>query len=191
MKTTRYFFVSNDLDELERFEEELENSELVKPQLHLLTLDEGDAAKHQNLHEVTALMKTNVLYSMLYGAAVGLLASIFVLALAHLAGWTQTAAGWLPFIFLAIILLGFFTWEGGLWGIDTPNQQFQRFEKVMRSGRHLFFVDVLPGKGHRKTLERAVGKYPNIESAGTAHGTPHWIVSWQHSLKRFFTETFP
>lgn len=191
MKTTRYFFVSDDLEELEKFEQELESSELVTPQIHLLTLDEGGAANHRHLHEVTALMKTNVLHSMLYGAAVGLVLSVLVLGAAHLAGWTQSSAGWLPFVFLAIIILGFFTWEGGLWGIDTPNQHFSRFEKVIRSGRHLFFVDVLPGKGHRKLLEKEVRKYPNIEPAGTAHGAPHWIVSWQQSLKRFFTETFP
>lgn len=191
MKMTRYFFVSDDLDELEKLEEELESTELVTPQIHLLTLDEGGAANHRHLHEVTALMKTNVLHSMLYGAAVGLVASLIVLGVAHLAGWTQTAAGRLPFVFLAVIVLGFFTWEGGLWGIDTPNQSFRRFEEAIKSGRHLFFVDVLPGKGHRKILEKAVRKYPRIEPAGTAHGAPHWIVSWQHSLKRFFTQTFP
>lgn len=191
MKMTRYFFISDDLDELERFEEELENADLVTPQIHLLTLDDGGAANHQHLHEVTALMKTNVLHSMLYGAAVGLVASIFLLALAHLAGWTESAAGWLPFIFLAVIVLGFFTWEGGLWGIDTPNQSFDHFEEAIRGGKHLFFVDVLPGKGHRKILESAVGKHPKIELAGTARGAPHWIVNWQYGLKRFFTETFP
>lgn len=191
MKTTRYFFISDDLDELERFEKELEDAELTTEQIHVLTLDDGGAAEHRHLHEVTALMKTNVLHSMIYGAAVGLFVSVLVLISAHFAGWTESAAGWVPFVFLAIIALGFFTWEGGLWGIDTPNYHFKRFEKVIRDGRHLFFVDILPGQGHRKALQALLKNHPNIESAGTAHGAPHWIVAWQHRLKRFFVETFP
>lgn len=191
MKTTRYFFISDDLEDLDRFEEELENADLVTEQVHLVTLDQNNASHHRHLHEVTDLMKTNVLHSILYGAAVGLVASILVLGVAHLAGWTQSAAGWLPFIFLAIIALGFFTWEGGLWGIDTPNMHFKRFEKIIKGGKHLFFVDVVPGNGHRKVLEELVEKHPRMESAGTAYGAPHWIVSWHHNLKRFFTETFP
>lgn len=191
MKMTRYFFISGDMDDLEHFEEELEASELVTEQIHMLTLDEREASKHRHLHEVTDLMKTDVLHSILIGAGIGLVASILLLALVHFLGWTQSPAGWLPFIFLAVILLGFFSWEGGLWGIDTPNMHFRRFEKVIKQGRHLFFVDVMPGKGHRKLLQRLVKEHPRIEPAGTAHGTPHWIVNWHHGLKRFFSETFP
>lgn len=190
MKMTRYFFISDDLGDLDTFEEELERADLVTEQVHVLTLDNGHT-EHRHLHEVTDLMKTNVLHSMIYGAAVGLIVSILILILAHYAGWTQTAAGWLPFIFLAVIALGFFTWEGGLWGLDTPNMHFKRFEKIIRSGKHLFFVDVVPGKGHRKALQSLLKQHPNIQSAGTAHGAPHWIVNWHHGLKRFFSETFP
>lgn len=191
MKMTRYFFVSDDMDDLERFEEELENSELVTEQIHLLTLDEQEASRHRHLHEVTDLMKTDVLHSMMIGAAIGFVVSVLLLAAVHLLGWTQTPAGWLPFIFLAVIVLGFFTWEGGLWGIDTPNIHFRRFEKIVRSGKHLFFVDVEPGKGHRKLVNNLLKKHPNTEFVGTARGAPHWIVHWHHGIKRFLRETFP
>ncbi|MDF1524216.1 MAG: molybdopterin-dependent oxidoreductase, partial [Trueperaceae bacterium] len=51
----------------------------------------------------------------------GVTLAAFVLALTYLAGWHETRAGWLPFVYLSILLLGFFTWQGGLWGIESPN----------------------------------------------------------------------
>lgn len=189
MRLKRHFFISDDLDDLEKFEEELEQAGIVKPQIHLLTLDEAGASNHHNLHEVTSLMKTDLLHSMLLGAAAGLVAAAFVLVLAHVAGWTQSPAGWIPFVFLAVCAFGFFTWEGGLWGIDTPNVHFRNFEKALKEGKHVFFVDLEPGRG--KIVRNLVKDHPAVEAAGTARGAPHWIVRWQHGLKRFFTETFP
>jgi hypothetical protein len=37
----------------------------------------------------------------------------------------------MPFIFLAIIALGFSTWEGGFYGIQSPNFHFSKFEDVL------------------------------------------------------------
>ncbi|MDX1625879.1 MAG: NAD/FAD-utilizing enzyme, partial [Wenzhouxiangellaceae bacterium] len=157
MKLKRHFYVSDDLDDLERFEEELEELDIVTPQIHLLTLDDGNAAHHHNLHEVSSLMKTDVVHSTLVGAVVGLCAAALALVIAYLFGWTDSGAGWLPFIFLAIILLGFFTWQGGLWGIENPNTHFKDFEEALRKGKHIFFVDLEPGRG--KIVRRLARKH--------------------------------
>lgn len=186
---TRHFFISDDLDDLERFEEELEDSGIVTPQIHVLTLDDSGAEHHHHLHQVTALMKQDLVHSTLIGAAIGLCAAILVLAVAHFAGWTQSPAGWLPFIFLAIITLGFFTWEGGFLGIQKPNVHFERFEEALQSGKHVFFVDIEPGQ--KKIIEEHAKRHPRVQSAGTGPAAPAWVVFWQHRLKRFFTETFP
>ncbi len=189
MKLTRYFFISDDLDDLERFEEELESAGLVTPQIHVLTLEESDADHHHHLHKVTAFMKQDVIHSTIIGAGVGVVMAIVVLVVAYLAGWTDTPAGWLPFTFLALITLGFFTWEGGLWGIDTPNVHFRNFENALQQGRHVFFVDVEP---HQEEIVRnLVDNHPTVEAAGTGRASPHWVVRWQHGIKRFFTQTFP
>lgn len=189
MKLKRFFFVSEDLDDLERFEEELENAEIVTPQIHLLTLDDAGAAKHTHLHEVTDLMKTDLVHAGLLGAVVGAFMAALVLIVAYLAGWTESTVGWLPFGFLAVVVLGFFTWQGGLWGIEQPNVHFREFEKTLQEGKHLFFVDLEPGQ--EEVVGKLRKKHPNIHRAGEAMGAPHWIVFWQHRLKRFFTEVFP
>lgn len=190
MKMTRYFFIGDDLDDLERFEDELEHADFVTPQIHLLTLDDTGAAHHHHLHAVTAFMKQDVVHSALVGAGLGLVVAFLVLVVSHLAGWTQTPAGWMPFIFLAIIALGFCTWEGGLRGIDTPNVHFKNFEKALKDGKHVFFVD-LDDPGQAERLIDIDKKHPGIVPAGTARGAPHWIVFSQHRIKRFFTQTFP
>lgn len=189
MKLKRHFFASNDLDDLESFELELERADIVTPQIHVLTLDDTGAANHSNLHEVTPFMKTDIVHSSLLGALVGLTMAAFVLALAHLAGWSDTAAGWLPFVYLSIILLGFFTWQGGLWGIESSNSNFRHFEQLLRDGEHIFFVDLEPGRG--KVVRRLARTHPGIRRIGEGVGAPHWIVVWQNRLKYFFTETFP
>ncbi len=189
MKLTRHFFISDDLDDLERLEQYLERDGVVTPQIHALSLNDGDADRHQNLNKVASLMRRDLIHSTLIGAAVGLCASIIALLVAYLAGWTATAAGWIPFIFLAIILLGFFTWQGGLRGIDTPNVGFQRFEQALEAGRHVFFVDLEPHQA--SVLKRALSAHPTVEAAGTGRAARHWMVFWQHRVRRFFGETFP
>jgi hypothetical protein len=189
MKMTRYFFISDDLDDLERFEEDLERAGIVTPQIHVLTLNDTDAANHHHLHQITAFMKRDVVHSAILGAVIGLAASVLTLIVAHAAGWTATPAGWVPFIFLALVVLGFSTWQGGLWGIQRPNVRFKRFEKALANGKHVFFVDLEPDQG--KILKDIVKHHPTAEAAGLDRGAPHWIVFWQHRLRRFFVETFP
>jgi hypothetical protein len=189
MGMKRRFFVSDDLDDLERMEEELEREGIVTPQIHVLTLDDTGMARHQHLHQVVSLMKRDIVHSTLIGAVVGVVAAVIALLTAYAAGWTETAAGWTPFIFLAIILLGFFTWEGGLRGMEEPNVHFRNFESVLNQGRHVFFVDLDPGQEY--ILDRIAKQHKSIEPAGSDQGSPHWIVHLQHRVKRFFVEVFP
>lgn len=189
MRLTRYFFISHDLDDLERVEGALEDAGLVRAQIHLLTLDDTGAERHHHLHAVASLMKRDLVHSTLIGAGVGAVAAIVVLLAAGIAGWTDTGAGWMPFLFLAVIVFGFFAWEGGLRGIDTPNARFRHFEKALNAGEHVFFVDLEPAQ--RPLLDRTIRQYPAIRPAGTGRGSQHWLVRARHGVKRFFVETFP
>jgi len=134
-------------------------------------------------------MKKDVLHSALIGSVVGICAGIFILWVAYLAGWTETAAGWVPFVFLSIVLLGFCTWEGGLFGIQRPNFHFARFEQALKDDKHIFFVDLEPNQ--EGVLERVLQKHPQVELAGTEVARNHWIVEFQKRVPRFFKETFP
>ena len=189
MKMLRYYFISKDLDDLERFEVELEREGIPTEQIHCLSLDDTSAENHLKLHDVAGLMKKDLMHAGSYGLAVGIVVAILVLATAYIAGWTKTPAGWVPFIFLAIIALGFFTWEGGLWGIQTPNVRFKQFEEELRAGRHVFFVDVSADED--SIIKNTVKSYPKVQAAGLGTASPHWLVIWNVRLKRFFGETMP
>src|SRR5690606_22954013 len=111
MKMKRHFFISDDLDDLDAFEHELERAGIATPQIHVLTMDDAGAETHAHLHDVQSIMKKDVSQSGEYGLVVGVVAATRVLALTWMADGHTSPAGWIPFIFLAIILPGFFTWE--------------------------------------------------------------------------------
>jgi hypothetical protein len=189
MKMKRHFFISDDLDDLEAFEEELEKGGISTPQIHVLTLDDTAAEMHTHLHDVQSLMKRDVIHSGEYGLIVGIIAAAAVLIVTYVAEWYTTQAGWIPFIFLAIILLGFFTWEGGFIGIQTFNANFKRFKAELDAGKHLFFVDL--SDDQEPILQRVVRNHPTARMAGTGRPTPHWIMSGHQRIKRLFGETLP
>ena len=189
MKMMRRFFIGNDLDECERFEETLEREGLTKEQIHVLSLDETAVGRHRNLHEVAALMKKDLVHAGWYGFALGVLAALLVLGLAYVSGWTATVAGWLPVAFLAVLLLGFFTWEGGLWGIQQPNTHFRRFAAELAAGRHVMFVDV--GPEQEAVLTAAAQRHASIQAAGSGAATPGWWTLSNHRIKHFLQKTMP
>jgi hypothetical protein len=180
MKMLRHYFISDDLDDLERFEEQLEAAGVSTPQIHVLSRNDAEVHKHRHLHEVESFMKKDIVRSTTRGAVVGLCAFVLILAVAYFAGWTHTAIGWMPFIFLAIVALGFCTWEGGLFGIQTPNKNFARFEKSLSEGKHVFFVDLAPHQ--EAVLENVLKSHPKVELAGTGSSIQPWIIRLEESV---------
>jgi len=177
MKMLRHYFISNSLDDLELFEEQLETAGVSTPQIHVLSRNDAEVEHHQHLHEVQSVMKRDLVHSTKRGAIVGICSVALVLGIAYFGGLTQTAAGWMPFVFLAVVLLGFCAWEGGLLGIEKPNRHFARFEKALGEGRHVFFVDLNPGQ--EAVLEKVLASHPQVELAGTGTSTPRWLIALQ------------
>ncbi len=178
----RHFYISDNLDDLEIVERELENNGVATPQIHILSQNDADV-QHHNLHEVEAVLKKDVVHSMELGAIVGVIAAILVLTVAYFAGWTESAAGWIPFIFLAIVVLGFCTWEGGLFGIQEPHYQFKKFQSALNEGKHVFFVDVT--EEQEAVLTKVVSDHPQLQLAGEGESTPEWVVEWQKNWNGF------
>ncbi|MDH3641741.1 MAG: hypothetical protein OES38_06575 [Gammaproteobacteria bacterium] len=185
----RHFVISDDLDDLEHLEEELEAQGVPTPQIHVFTLDDTGAENHVHLHDVQSLMKRDVVHSLIIGAIIGVIVSASVLAATALFNWHDSAAGWMPFIFLAIIALGFCTWEGGLFGVQTLNHHFKKFKTRLEEGNHVFFCDLEPGQ--EAIFRTVVNAHPKAELAGTGASTPRWIMAWQTRLGRLFGETLP
>jgi hypothetical protein len=186
----RHYFISDDIDDLERLETELELGGIATPQIHVLTLDETAAERRTNLNDVQSLMKRDIIRSGEYGFVAGIIGAAAVLLVTYMAGWHNlTQVGWIPFVFLAIIVLGFLTWEGGFIGIQTFNAKFERFKQELEDGKHLFFVDLT--EDQEPVLQRVLIEHPTARSAGSGRPTPHWIHSMQQRTKRLFGETLP
>ena len=126
MAMKRHFYISENLEELELVEQELEDNGVSAPQIHVLSQNDAAVQRH-GLPYVEAVLRKDVVHSMELGALIGVSTALLILATAYLAGWTATAAGWLPFIFLAIVVLGFCTWEGGLFGIGAVSYDEAEF----------------------------------------------------------------
>jgi hypothetical protein len=189
MRLLRHYFISDNLDDLEVFEEQLEASGVTTPQIHVLSLHDQEVAHHDHLNYVQSFMKKDIIHSTELGAVVGVCVAAISLIVAYLAGWTESAAGWIPFIFLAIALLVFCTWEGGLIGVEKPNYHFARFSDALKNDKHIFFIDTEPNQ--EAVLNQVLQSHSQVELAGTGSATPHWLVVLEDKIPRFFKHTFP
>jgi hypothetical protein len=178
----RHFYISDNLDELEKIESELEAGGINTEQIHLLSEQDAAVEKRQ-LHDVNSLMKKDLVHSGGLGGLFGLGLAVLVLATAFLSGWAATPVGWMPFVFLALVAFGFSVWEGGLYGLQRPNVHFRKFQDALRQGKHLLFVDVAAKQ--EAALARVVLRHPQLELAGTGSATPGWVVALQHGWHRF------
>jgi len=180
----RFFYVTDDLDDLEAVQQQLEEKQITLPQIHVLSERESEVERH-HLHEVESLLNNDVIHSTLVGAVIGLVLSTLLLSIVYWLGWTDTAAGWVPFVFLAVVILGFCTWEGGLYGIQAPHRQFKRFADALHDGKHVLFVDVSPKQVD--LLKEVVEQHPKLRLAGSAEAhtglTVRWLDNWHAFVK--------
>jgi len=177
----RYYYVSTDLDDLEVIERDLEAAGVSTPQIHVLSEDDAGLESH-HLHEVEAVLKKDVVHGTERGAIVGVIGAAAVLALAWYSGLTETYT-WVPAIFLAVIVLGFCTWEGGLIGIQEPHVDFARFQEDLHAGKHILFVDVDPEQ--EDILKRVVSEHAGLQDAGEGAATPKMVVAAQQKFTKF------
>ena len=184
----RHFYISNDLDDLDRIEQELESNGVHKPQIHVFSKDDTAVETHDHLHNIESVFKNDVVHGTIMGAWTGLGVSALMLIIVSYSSWPVEYT-WVPFIFFAIVLLGFCAWVGGLIGIQSPHHDFRRFERQLREGKHVFIVDVDPEQ--ENILDQAVRQHPGLQLAGTGKAPPRWIVMGQHNVQRFTSETFP
>jgi len=184
----RHFYVSDDLDDLDRIEQELETRGVYRPQIHVFSRDDAGVDTHDHLHNLESVFRQDLVHGTLVGTWIGALLAALVLAVTALSDWPETYT-WTPFIMLALVLFGFCAWSGGLYGIQVPNREFKRFEPQLREGRHVFIVDVDPEQ--EASLARVVQRHSGLRLAGTGRAPPRWFVIGQHKVQKFTSETFP
>jgi hypothetical protein len=183
----RHYYISDNLDELKDIEQELENGGISSPHFHVLSDNDAEVEKH-HLNAIEPVLKQDVVHSTELGAVIGVISASLVLFVAYFMEWYMSPVGWLPFGFLAVVVLGFCTWEGGLIGIQLPNYQFKRFRKLLSKGKHVFFVDV--SQEQETLLNDVVSRHPGLVVAGTGEATPGWVVKGQDKFQSFM-KTMP
>ena len=177
----RYYYLSDNLDELEEVEDELEKAGISTEQIHVLSHDDREVAQHK-LHSVTSIMKKDLVHATVKGMIVGIILSALVLVVASWSGLPETYT-WTPFVFLAIVVLGFCTWEGGLWGIQEPNHHFKRFQSELDKGYHVLFVDI--DKKQSETLDHVYKAHPRLKNIGKGTSAPKFVVLGQQLFNRY------
>jgi hypothetical protein len=184
----RHYFISDDLDDLDRIEDELEHRGVFRPQIHVLSRDDTGVETHRHLHNIESILKQDIVHGTLVGAVIGSIAAALVMTLVYLSDLPETYP-WATFIFLAVIIFGFITWSGGFYGIQTPHKEFRRFQKELDSGKHIFIVDVDPSQ--ESIIKQLQSNHPSLHNAGAGSATPRWIVMGQQSFKDITSTTFP
>ncbi|MFT4677869.1 MAG: hypothetical protein ACI831_001873 [Candidatus Azotimanducaceae bacterium] len=182
MSTLRHYFVSNNLDDLESLERELESAGINRSRIHVLSHDDVGLAEHRTLNSVKSLFRNDAVHSGVVGAEFGAITVIGLMGLVYFMGWHQ-AVGWLPFWFLAIVIFGFCTWEGGLIGIQRPNVHYTRFQDELDAGNHVFIVEM--DSAQQRPFEVMLSDHPDLKAQGTEIGVPHWIFNLQQRLFAF------
>lgn len=177
----RHYYVGTDLEKMSRVERELEASGVSTHQIHVLSNDDA-GVELAHLNEVEAVLKKDVVHGTERGAVLGVICAAAVLLLFWLSGLSE-AYTWIPAIFLALVVLGFCTWEGGLIGIQEPHMDFARFQETLASGKHVLLVDV--DRGQEGLLQRVVASHPELQDAGEGDSTPGWVIGARRKWSRF------
>ncbi|TVZ40101.1 hypothetical protein P886_4522 [Alteromonadaceae bacterium 2753L.S.0a.02] len=177
----RYYYVSEDLNAVEQAENDLLAAGITEPQIHVLSQQDAEVEK-RHLHEVNPFAKLDVLHSGLRGALIGLLLAAGVL----LTGWVfnaESSLDWLPFVFLAIAVFGFATWEGGFYGIQVSSEEYKRFALVLERGCHVLMVDATPQQ--KQVIDKILAYHAALEPAGEGAARPEWVIASQRNFHSF------
>lgn len=177
----RYYYVSNNLDDLDSAARDLMASEFTAPQIHVLSQQEAEIEKH-HLPELNPFAQRDIVQSGIRGAAVGL----FLALLAIVAGVivnASSAVDWLPFVALAIFLFGFSAWEGGLYGVQVSSKEYQRFMDLLSSGYHVLLVDADMRQVER--MRHVCSYHPTLSEAGEGKARPAWLIASQNNFHAF------
>lgn len=177
----RYFYLSDDLDDLEVIESQLEAQGVSTPQIHVISKDDAGLDKHK-LHQVHQWFQTDVVHSTMVGAVVGLLFSLAIVLVGVFAGMAAVI-GWTPFIFLSVVLLGFCTWEAGFIGTQLPNRHFKKFSAALNKGKHLLMVDV--ESDEEAKLKQVAAQHPMLQPAGVGGAQPRWSIFAQKKARDY------
>ncbi len=155
------YYMSRDLDELEQVQGELASEGLKEDHVHVLSDDIASVEEH-DMRPVNPFMRTDVIHSMSIGLAIGVIGALAVASTSWVFG-INSPVGTALVIFGCLLVLGFSTWEGGLWGIQEANHKYARVEDEIHAGKHLLIVDY-ENQQEFQALRKVQQRHPAVES---------------------------
>ncbi|SHG91573.1 hypothetical protein [Ferrimonas marina] len=181
----RHYYLSNSLWELELIERQLEKRGLSPAQIHVLS-QKPNLASRFHLLPRSEFWFYDLPHCLWRGLALGLILAGAVLVGVAYSGWAEAIGSWLPFWMLALMLLGFCTWEGGLIGLQSPHHDLGRFHDAFNRGQHLLLVDVKAEQ--ESALRHVMAAHPMLTDQGTSSGASNlyvrcedwWLHLWRH-----------
>lgn len=172
----RYYFISDDIGEVQKAQSELLQRGVASPHVRVLSNDDAELDR-RGLRSVFPFLRQDVVRSTERGALIGFGGALLVVVVAFLAG-VSTLVGWIPVLFLAVILLGFGAWEGGLIGMERRNYKFERFEQALAKGSHVLMVDVEDEQ--RELVPTVASHYHSLRAAGTGSSAVNPLQNREH-----------
>jgi len=167
----RHYYLSDSLDELETVSAELQAGGIPGEQIYVLT-EREDEVDRRNFNHVWAILRQDTIHSAIIGAMIGACLALLVVLGTWASGLAEVYT-WVPFAFLAIILFGFCTWEGGLWGIQEPHHEFRHFQSELERGRHLLLVET--DQAQAAIRERVCEAHQSLTRVGEGSAVPRFV----------------
>lgn len=178
----RYYFVTKDMDDLARVEQELEQRGVLKEQMHVLPYSDA-VAEESGLESVHSLFRKDILGSLAVGFGIGCAVASVFLAVMYFLFNTAGSQTWMMLGLIALMLIAVCTWEGGLVGIESPRRQFRRFGRDLKRGFSVFFVDV--NKDQEQTLATTLRGHNQLQPVGNGSGESGFLVKLRHNWHRY------
>lgn len=167
----RHYFLDDDLDDLEGTSRELQAAGIPAEQIYVLTQSDHEVDR-RSFNHVWSILRQDTVHSAIIGSVIGVGLAVLVLTGAWISGLPASYT-WVPFIFLALVVLGFCTWEGGLWGIQEPHHEFRRFQAELENGRHLLLVET---NGKQEEALNAVSQgHAQLRRVGEGTAVPAFV----------------
>ena len=179
----RQYFIADNLESIKQLENILLANYFEYEQLHVFNWNDKLVNKSRfNYREINDCQKRNMWRSGLRGLVIGLTTAAILLTIVYSLGLYTNPAGWIPFVFLAIVAIGFFAWEGGIHGIQKQDEVCSRFMEALRNGQVVFFVDFT--RNQEEILNEAINAQRELVATKDSAAPPDWMVNGQVKLKK-------
>lgn len=154
-------YLTDDIDELESAEHDLEQRGIPREHIHVLANNDGELLAH-NLPPFSDWSKRDIFHYGVRGTIIGAVLSGTLLLSTYLCGVNDPTA-WIVIAFIATLIVGFCTWEGGLVGINKMNHAFERYKDSIQKGAYLLVIDPTNNTEEHKARS-AIASHPDLHS---------------------------